>query len=190
LPGVSCEFFIGCRLYEGFSPSIKYVFQSEKFETWQPNNESQEESEMDYALKTVENILKNSLTSESEMAPQPAHIRLPLKIHQRALVHAARALETNRPTGITCEDGAIMYTKYGVIADRVGSGKSLVALSLAGMERPQTEMFTAEASNNHDVVVIKKHDETKRLLARDYIMANTFSARNSPFARKSVGTLC
>ena len=128
---------------------------------------------MDYALKTVENILKNSFTSESAMAPQPAHIRLPLKIHQRALLNAARKLEMNRPAGIECEDGAIMYTKYGVIGDRVGSGKSLVALSLAGMERPQTEMYTAEASNYNDVVVIKKHDETKRLIAREFIIANT-----------------
>ena len=164
------EFFsIGCRLHEGFSPPIKYVFQSKKFEPKQPTNKNQNESEMDYALKTVENILKNSLTSESEMSPQPAHIRLPLKIHQRALLSAARKLETNRPAGIVCEDGAVMYTKYGVIADRVGSGKSLVAHSLAGMERPQTEMFTAEASNNHDVVVIKKHDDNKRLLAFPFI---------------------
>lgn len=125
---------------------------------------------MDYALKTIEQILKYSKTAESPMAPQPSYIRLPLKVHQRALLHAARTLETNRPAGIKCEDGATMYTKYGVIADRVGSGKSLVALSLAGMERPQTEMFTAEASNNHDVVVIKKHDETKKLVARDYIL--------------------
>jgi len=125
---------------------------------------------MDNALKTIEQILKYSKTAESPMAPQPSYIRLPLKVHQRALLHAARVLETNRPAGIKCEDGATMYTKYGVIADRVGSGKSLVALSLAGMERPQTEMFTAEASSNHDVVVIKKHDETKKLLARDYIL--------------------
>ena len=128
---------------------------------------------MDFALKTIENILKNSLTADSEMAPQPKHIRLPLKVHQRALLHAARKLEMNRPAGIECEDGATMYTKYGVIADRVGSGKSLIALSLVGMDRPQTEMFTAEASTNHDVVVIKKHDETKRLTERDYTIANT-----------------
>ncbi len=107
----------------GFSSPIKYVLFYEKFELKQATQKSQKESEMDYALKTVENILKNSLTSESEMAPQPAHIRLPLKIHQRALLNAARKLETNRPAGIICEDGAVMYTKYGVIADRVGSGK-------------------------------------------------------------------
>jgi hypothetical protein len=128
---------------------------------------------MDYAIKTLENILKHSLNGDSPMAPQPTYIRLPLKVHQRALLHAARRLETNRPNGLICEDGATMYTKYGVIADRVGSGKSLVALSLAGMERPETEMFTAEASNNHDVVVIKKHDETKKLISRDFIIAST-----------------
>ena len=135
---------------------------------------SRKPDEMDNALKTIEQILKYSKTADSPMAPQPAYIRLPLKVHQRALLHAARVLETNRPAGIKCEDGATMYTKYGVIADRVGSGKSLVALSLAGMERPQTEMFTAEASHNHDVVVIKKHDETKKLLARDYIPTKAF----------------
>jgi SNF2 family DNA or RNA helicase len=128
--------------------------------------------EMDYALKTVENILKSSLTAESPVYHQPAHIRLPLKIHQRALLAAARKLECNRPAGITCEDGAQLYTKYGVIADRVGSGKSLVALSLAGMERPQTEMYVAEASHNHDVVVIKKHDESVRLVKNEYIVTN------------------
>jgi SNF2 family DNA or RNA helicase len=127
---------------------------------------------MDYALKTVENILKYSLTHESPVYHQPAHIRLPLKIHQRALLAAARKLECNRPAGITCEDGAQMYTKYGVIADRVGSGKSLIALSLAGMERPQTEMFTAEASINHDVVVIKRHDESIKLIKNEYIVTN------------------
>jgi len=126
----------------------------------------------DYSLKTLEQVLKSSLNASSTMAPQPDHIKIPLKIHQRTLLHAARKLETNRPNGILCKDGAQMYTKYGVIADRVGSGKSLVALSLIGMERPQTEMYMAEASTNQDVVVIKKYDEHKKLLDEGFNPTN------------------
>lgn len=128
---------------------------------------------MEYSLKAIENVLKHSLTAESLVAPQPSHIRIPLKIHQRALLYAAHKLESHRPQGILCEDGAQMFTKYGVIADKVGSGKSLVALSLVGMERPQTEMYTAEATANHDVVVIRKHDESKKLIKNDYQVLNT-----------------
>jgi SNF2 family DNA or RNA helicase len=124
---------------------------------------------MDNSLKTIEQILKCSLTDKSTLATQPDYIRIPLKIHQLALLHSARKLENHRPHGIQFDDGALMFTKYGVIADRVGSGKSLVALSLIGCTRPLTEMYTAEASSNHDVVVIKPHDESKKLLKNDFI---------------------
>lgn len=113
---------------------------------------------MDYTGKYgeyLERALSQQLTEESPRADQPSCIRLPLKIHQRALLSSARELEGHRPNGIDCGDGMRMYTRYGFISDRVGSGKSLVALSLCGDERRSCEMILTENSSINSITLTR-----------------------------------
>lgn len=73
---------------------------------------------------------KYQLTSESPQAEQPSHIKITLRPHQRTMLAAARTLEANANITTLSMDEPQLLTPYGVIADRVGAGKSIVALSL------------------------------------------------------------
>jgi SNF2 family DNA or RNA helicase len=70
------------------------------------------------------------LTADSPQADQPAHIKIALRPHQRTILAAARELEANANITTLDVNHPQLLTPYGVIADRVGSGKSIVALSL------------------------------------------------------------
>jgi hypothetical protein len=74
--------------------------------------------------------LQNQLVETGTQAEQPAWIRTTLRPHQLTLLAAARGLEAKA----TLQQGLLetpqLLTRYGVLADRVGAGKSLVALSL------------------------------------------------------------
>jgi hypothetical protein len=80
-------------------------------------------------------LYQSQLDERSNTAEQPAWIRTPLLNHQKTSLAAALALEKAK-TGMRVDPlpgerhGGIFYTRYGIIGDRVGSGKSLVALSL------------------------------------------------------------
>ena len=89
----------------------------------------------------------HQLTSASPQAPQPAHITIPLRPHQRTLLAAARALEdTANITALNIDEPQLL-TPYGVIADRVGAGKSIIALSLLADKAPvvQSQMSVRES---------------------------------------------
>ena len=90
---------------------------------------------------------KNHLTAESPQADQPSHIKLTLRPHQRSLLAAARSLEANANITALAVDDPQLLTPYGVIADRVGSGKSIVALSLLADPPPtvKSEVSVVEA---------------------------------------------
>jgi len=70
------------------------------------------------------------LNAESPQAIQPAWIRTALRPHQLTLLHACKDLEAKASIENLSLLEPQLLTKYGVIADRVGAGKSLVALSL------------------------------------------------------------
>jgi len=84
---------------------------------------------------TVESILhrinvsfQNCLTPQSPQAPQPPHITLPLRMHQKALLHAMEERERASIDGIPYRN-THSYTNYAVLGDEVGSGKSLTVLA-------------------------------------------------------------
>ena len=78
--------------------------------------------------KTLDISFRGLLTSESVQAPQPPEIKVPLRPHQRALIHAMAERETASMDGIKYEN-TTTFANYGVLGDEVGTGKSLVVLS-------------------------------------------------------------
>ncbi len=90
----------------------------------------------------LESLYSNELTAESPAAETPPWITKPLLRHQRATLAAALALETAKSVGINVSGvagdplGGTFYTSYGILGDRVGSGKSLVALALLQQPPP------------------------------------------------------
>ncbi len=80
-------------------------------------------------------LFQNELTAASPQIEQPAWIQTPLFAHQRSSVQAALQLETVKQ-GLKADplpgepNGGTLYANYGILGDRVGAGKSLIALSL------------------------------------------------------------
>jgi hypothetical protein len=70
------------------------------------------------------------LIETSPQAEQPSSIKTALRPHQLSLLEAARALEAKATMKHVDLGEPQLLTRYGVIGDRVGAGKSLVALSL------------------------------------------------------------
>jgi hypothetical protein len=89
--------------------------------------------------------LNHQLTEASAQADQPAWIRTALRPHQLSLLAGARGIEAKAslPPGTSLESPQLL-TRYGVLADRVGAGKSLVALSLVRDDPVRQTQFTCK----------------------------------------------
>jgi len=109
-------------------------------------------------------VFSSELTEESPRFDTPLdYIKPPLFIHQQTLLAAALELEATKLTGIPCASNSLLYTNYGVLADRVGSGKSLVALSILRQQAPlPTEIHTAHRRTNLALVKNKNPGEERK----------------------------
>jgi len=111
----------------------------------------------------LKGVFTNEIVDAVDPIEQPPHIKKPLYLHQRSLIHFCRELEASKFSGIDCSGGRTLYTSYGVIADRVGSGKSLVALSLVRYPAPDERMIsTAHLNSNIAMVTQTVAEPTKR----------------------------
>jgi len=95
------------------------------------------------------------LTETSEQTNQPAWIRTQLRPHQRTLLGAARRLEKKADIPQLVKGEKHLVTSYGVLADRVGSGKSLVALSLVKDPPVQQSQLKVKASGGAQMLTIE-----------------------------------
>jgi len=109
-------------------------------------------------------VFSSELNEESQRIDiQPDYIKPQLFVHQRTLLAAALELESTKLTGIVCKENSRLYTNYGVLADRVGSGKSLVALSMIKQPVPEeNEIHTAHRGTNLALVKYSRPELTKR----------------------------
>lgn len=119
-------------------------------------------------IKRLWQYLTEVFTSElDEESPreeiQPSWIKPTLYIHQRTLLRSTLDLETTKINGLPCGNNSKLFANFGVISDRVGSGKSLVALSLVKYPPPEEdEIHTAHRGTHLALVQYKRPEETKR----------------------------
>jgi len=105
---------------------------------------------------------------------QPSYIKPQLFIHQRTLLAAALELEATKVSGIVCNESSRLYTNFGVLADRVGSGKSLVALSLVKQPAAeQNEIHTVHRRTNLSLVKHKKPGTRRKVRAALFIVPHS-----------------
>jgi SNF2 family DNA or RNA helicase len=103
----------------------------------------------------IRNALQNQLTEKSSSTHQPTYIKTPLRPHQLTLLEAARRLEKLANFRQFQLDVPQLMTSYGVLADRVGAGKSLVALSLIRDPPPEnTTINIRNGSREHNSMLI------------------------------------
>jgi hypothetical protein len=80
-------------------------------------------------IDTLNKAYLHSLTASSPRMPAPPEIKIPLKDHQEALLYEMESRETSFRNGLTCADNTTLFSRYAILADAVGSGKSLTVLS-------------------------------------------------------------
>lgn len=97
----------------------------------------------------IQESINTQLGPTSVQADQPAWIRTALRPHQLTLLAAARTLETRAKISSSTLESPQLITKYGVIADRVGAGKSLVALGLVKDVAPENTRVIVRQGNHH-----------------------------------------
>jgi SNF2 family DNA or RNA helicase len=119
-------------------------------------------------VKRLWTFLTEVFTSEldeesSRFEEQPPYIRPTLYTHQKTLLRASLDLEKTKFNGLDCGNNSKLFANFGVIADRVGSGKSLVALSLVKFPPPEEdEIHTAHRGPYLAMVQYKKPELQKR----------------------------
>ncbi len=112
-------------------------------------------------------LFKNELGAESSQAEQPAWIHTPLFPHQRTSLQAALQLEAAKEgvevAGLPGEpQGGRLYANYGILGDRVGAGKSLIALSLVKHAPPSLRIteYSWRPNTHYDtnVGLLRSHE--------------------------------
>lgn len=80
-------------------------------------------------LSMIERVYAQSLTEQKPRAETPPEIKVSLKSHQATLVAEMEAREISLRTGHVCSDNSVLYSRYAILGDAVGAGKSLAVLS-------------------------------------------------------------
>ncbi len=80
--------------------------------------------------KYIQGAVTRQLNADSPQAEQPPWIKTALRPHQLTLLAAAQALEKRANLSEISLTDPQLLTSFGCLCDRVGAGKSLVALSL------------------------------------------------------------
>jgi len=79
-------------------------------------------------LFILEDIFQNALTENSQVLETPPEIKVPLRLHQKAMLSAMEQAEKAGSKGRKIYNETL-FTNTGILGDRVGVGKSLMVLS-------------------------------------------------------------
>jgi hypothetical protein len=120
-------------------------------------------------------LFEHELSETSSQYAQPAWVKTPLLEHQRAAIQGALDLESHKTGKMVgpvpgYDDSARLYTSYGILGDSVGSGKSLIALSLVKCPLPSSnilEFSTRPGTNNGYTMGILRERERSKTLGGD-----------------------
>jgi SNF2 family DNA or RNA helicase len=133
----------------------------------------------------IQACVHTQLTEESTQAEQPAWVKPTLRPHQLSLLAAARELESHTSLRGVTLDAPRLVTRHGVLADRVGAGKSLVALSLVRDPPPMWSLVQIQEVGTSCVVSINHESPfpssmvSKDLSGANYIKSITVGLGSS-----------
>lgn len=100
-----------------------------------------------------------NLNENSPQAEQPKKIKIKMKHHQLASLYYANKLETDKYFNV---DDRKIETSIGVIADKVGSGKSLIVLSIIANQKILKKTLCSYRSDGY-INTIKKNEDTESI---------------------------
>ena len=87
-------------------------------------------------LKVLNDVYINSLEDDESVYLQPSLIKVPLRRHQHAILKKMKSYETELLEGSVQNDN-ILYSRYAILGDNVGVGKTLMVLSHIAQLRDQ-----------------------------------------------------
>jgi len=80
-------------------------------------------------ITMLDSAYAQSLTATSPRAPAPPQIKITLKDHQEALLYEMEQREQALRNGLICADNTKLFSRFAILGDSVGAGKSLTVLS-------------------------------------------------------------
>ena len=95
--------------------------------------------------ENINNVINGNLDENSERDFQPKAIKLNLKAHQLTLLNSMKKIENNMKNEFISSDG-----NYAIVGDKVGSGKSIVILSLIS-DNKEFKFSNTRKYCNHDI---------------------------------------
>jgi len=103
---------------------------------------SAREDSVSKILDVYEQPLINAVTDTSGYAVQPTDIKVPLRPHQLAMIHAMYKKQTECVEGFQARDER-HYSQAAILGDKVGSGKTLTTLGFIAYKKlnPITSVF-------------------------------------------------
>jgi hypothetical protein len=114
-------------------------------------------------LEVLQTVFTNALTEDSPITQQPAHIQVPLRIHQLAMLEAMRTKEEALQKGFRINEREVVYSDYVILGDRVGVGKTLMTLGhigqMAGHNIDQPARMLHEHSNKHFFSLVSQENQ-------------------------------
>jgi hypothetical protein len=100
-------------------------------------------------INSINAAYERSLTDKDPRAETPPLIKIPLKPHQAAIVQGMEAVERGLRSGLPCPDGSTLYSRYAVLGDAVGAGKSLAVLAHIARMKTATQMPSPAYYHKH-----------------------------------------
>jgi SNF2 family DNA or RNA helicase len=80
-------------------------------------------------MNLINNIYKRSITEDDPRIETPSDIKIPLRPHQAAIVNRMYFTEKSLREGYEVTPGEKYFSRFAILGDAVGSGKSLAILS-------------------------------------------------------------
>ena len=114
-------------------------------------------------LKVLNDVYINSLEDDESVYLQPPLIKVPLRRHQHAIINKMNSYEKELLEG-SIQDTNILYSRYAILGDNVGVGKTLMVLSHIAQLRDQprnvvlTHLQNDSSPNFYSLVKTKVSD--------------------------------
>jgi SNF2 family DNA or RNA helicase len=125
------------------------------------------------SISLRENVIKGNLDNSYPKLAQPSTItNIILKEHQKTLLASMKGLENSRK--VKMNDNEYFETNFGIIADKPGSGKSIVVLSLMAdsLKAPSKNNIIQDYKNSSEYVIFYKNQELYQSLPVNLIVVN------------------
>lgn len=97
-----------------------------------------------------------TINAECDRAEQSKHIKIGLKPHQLAMIHQMSSLEMNSIS----DDSYIINSNIGILADPVGSGKTLTTLGLIASSNDLPDVEPVSVNINNRITILKKENKS------------------------------